>query len=91
MANIVSYINHYASIPMSEMPYNDIDNVIEETPSVDPAKVQAQAPAPAHAPQQVQQVQPVQAVQQPAPVAPQTPMPQNVQQPVPNNQTNQVQ
>ena len=28
MANIVSYINRYASIPMSEMPYNDIDNVI---------------------------------------------------------------
>ena len=25
MANIVSYINRYASIPMSEMPYNDID------------------------------------------------------------------
>lgn len=68
-----------------------VNTTVEETPSVDPAKVQTQAPAPAPAPQQVQQVQPVQAVQQAAPVAPQTPMPQNVQQPVPNNQTNQVQ
>ena len=28
MANIVNYINHFANIPMSDMAFNDIDNVI---------------------------------------------------------------